>query len=63
MAEDDGVVDDSKITITLTVHDEDNGDPWVKVNLQALEHDTSLAILIATYFEESKKKRSQSWNS
>ena len=51
--EDDGAADDSEITVTLIVHDEDSGDPQFEVNLQASEHDTSLASLIATYSEES----------
>ena len=54
MVEDDRVVDDSEIMVTLTVHDEDSGDPQVEVNLQASEHDTSLTSLTATYSEESK---------
>ena len=54
VAEDDGEAEDSKIIVTLTVHDEDSGHPRVEVNLQASEQDTSLASLITTYSEESK---------
>lgn len=45
---------DSQITIILTVHDDENGEPQVEVNLQKSNPDTSLANLMATYSEESK---------
>ena len=40
------------ITITLTAHDDASGDARDEVKLQISESDTSLANLMATYFED-----------
>jgi hypothetical protein len=51
---DDVAIEESKITIVLTVHDDENGEPRVEINMHKSKPDTSLANVMATYSEESE---------
>ena len=45
---------ESHIIVVLLVNDDVNGEPWIEVNIKQSKLDTSLANLMATYFEESE---------
>lgn len=46
--------EDSLVTTTLVIHDEDKEDPRDKVNQHAIEGGSSLSNLMATYSEDEE---------
>ena len=52
--DDDVTSEDSRITVILIVHDDEDEEPQVRVKIHKIEPDTSLASLMATYCKESE---------